>query len=322
VQDIATSYSLPLDKDGAYFRPAIITARNRVAADHEIVASYHIVSPRDFRVLRMSITQGRDFAETDGLQSLPVAIANESLTRRIFPDEHAVGQQIACCEEGKARTIVGVVKDLKSEGLESPAGPEIYVPFAQDSQVSTRLLIRASGDTKRLIPEVRGAIASVDPEWPLYDIRTMEEIYDSAIGSRRSHLIVIGSFAFVALALSVVGICGTFTYATANRSREFAIRMALGASRESILQLVLRDAGVLVGDRAGTWNGIGIDHGPYYSGSALRSYRYRRRPVLRSRRAASSYGFYLQLDSGHRRVAEGPSASVATCRVQQNRTVE
>jgi len=139
VQDIATSYSLPLDKDGAYFRPAIITARNRVAADHEIVASYHIVSPRYFRVLRMSITQGRDFAETDGLQSLPVAIANESLTRRIFPDEHAVGQQIACCEEGKARTIVGVVKDLKSEGLESPAGPEIYVPFAQDSQVSTRL---------------------------------------------------------------------------------------------------------------------------------------------------------------------------------------
>jgi predicted permease len=246
VQDIATAYSLPLDKDGAYFRPAIITARNRVAANQEVVASYHIVSAGYFRLLRMSIMQGRDFAETDGLQSPSVAIANQSLTRRIFPNGHAVGQQIACCEEGKTRMIVGVVNDLKSEGPESPAGPEIYVPFAQDSQVSTRVLIRASGDTKRLIPEVRAAIASVDPEWPLYDVRTMVEIYDSAIGSRRSHLIVIGSFAFISLALSVVGIYGTFTYVAANRSREFAIRMALGASQESILQLVLRDAGILV----------------------------------------------------------------------------
>jgi predicted permease len=246
VADVATSYSLPLDAGGAYYRPAVITVPNGGAATQQVIASYHIVSPGYFRVLRMSLLGGREFAEMDDSQSLPVAIINESLAHRVFADRSQVGRPIACCEAGKSKTVVGVVRDLKSESPESISSPEIYVPFAQDSQVSMRILVRASEDPRRLLPDVRGAIASVDPAWPLYQIRTMEEIYDSAIAPRRSLLILIGSFASVALILSVAGIYGTFTYAAAKRSREFAIRMAVGANQARILQLILRDVGVLV----------------------------------------------------------------------------
>lgn len=241
VTDAAGSYSLPLDNGGAYWRRAIIVPQDRPrTSELEVGASYHIVSPSYFRLLRIPVSEGRAFVETDAPDALPVAIINQTLARSMWPNTYAVGRSVLCCEENRPRQIVGVVGDLKSQSPETPPEPEIYMPLAQDTQVSMRILVRASGDPRWLVPEVRAAIATVDPNWPLYDVRTMEQIYDSVLAPRRSQLILLGAFAGIALVLSVLGVHGTFTYAGASRSREIAIRVALGASQTNILKLVLR----------------------------------------------------------------------------------
>ncbi len=240
VSDAAGSYSVPLDSGGAYWRQAIIVPQDRPPSpDFQVAASYHIISPGYFRLLRIVVSDGRDFAETDTTESQPVAIINRRLADRIWPGEHAVGRRIVCCEENQPREVVGLVSDLKSASAETPPEAEIYVPLSQDTQVSMRLLVRASGDLRTLIPAVRATIASVDPNWPLYDVHTMEEMYDSGVAPRRSQLILVGSFVGLAVVLSVLGVYGAFTYTSAGRSREIAIRVALGASQMSVLQLVL-----------------------------------------------------------------------------------
>jgi putative ABC transport system permease protein len=246
VQDVSASYSLPLDPSAAYFRPAIVKPqKSHEAYDQPIAASYQLVWPGYFRVLRMSLIKGRVFTHIDDQHAPPVAIINQALARRAWPNGRAVGQQIICCEDSQPREIVGVVHDLKSESPELPPAPEIYVPFVQDSQVSMRILVRTQGDPERLIPEVRSAIASVDTDWPLYDVRTMEGIYESAIAPRRSQLVLIGAFAGIAFVLCIVGTYGIFAYAATDRLREFAIRIAFGATHKDVLWLAVRD-GLLV----------------------------------------------------------------------------
>jgi ABC-type antimicrobial peptide transport system permease subunit len=136
---------------------------------------------------------------------------------------------------------VGVIPDLKSNGPDATSEAEIYVPMAQDSQVSMRIFVRATGDPMRFVPEVRALIDSIDPNWPLYDVRSLEDVYDSDIAPRRSQVILFGSFGTIALLLSAIGVYGSFTYTAMIRSRELAIRMALGADQWTIMRLVLRN---------------------------------------------------------------------------------
>jgi ABC-type antimicrobial peptide transport system permease subunit len=115
------------------------------------------------------------------------------------------------------------------------------VPFKQDNQVPMRVIVRTSAkDPTLLLSGIRQSIAQISPDWPIYDVKTLEDVYGTSMSQRKTQFILIGSLAFTALLLSVVGVYGAFSYAADSRSREFAVRLAMGASRSSILMMTLK----------------------------------------------------------------------------------
>jgi hypothetical protein len=229
------------------------------------------ISPEFFKTLGIPLLQGRDVAESDLLTTPLVAVVSESFAKQYWPNESPLGKRFTC---GLAdRIVAGVVGNIRVRGLEQASEPQVYIPYRQVDDgwfagyIPQDLAIRvAQGDPLQLASAVRQIIAKAEPELPVTNVRPLTEIVAGETASRKAQLIVLGGFASIAFLLAAIGIHGLLSYAVSQRTQEIGVRMALGASRASILRLITGDALLLA--VAGTLVGAAL---AYSSGRVLQS---------------------------------------------------
>jgi putative ABC transport system permease protein len=220
------------------------------------------VTPEYFKVLQASLVRGRYFTEDDDIDKQPVAIVDESTARTYWPDRDPIGRRLSMrTPRGAANppwcTVVGVIKDINSDGLDQSGAPHIYRPIYQfpgSRALAKSVTVRTSLSATSLEPQIRREIQAVDPDLPVFNVRTMNEVIDGSLASRRFSAELVGVFAVVALLLASVGIYGLLAYMVGQRSHEIGVRMALGAMPSTIGKMIVsRGAGL-----AGIGLGIGL----------------------------------------------------------------
>jgi predicted permease len=226
-------------------------------------ANDRVVSPDFMRVMGMTLRAGRFFDQTDGPQSQPVAIINETMARMYFPGENALGKRIKYSDYSSPRpwiTIVGIVRDVKQMGLDVSPRPEMYYPYRQafyNWMVPRDIVLRAEHPMS-VAAAARQRIWEVDRDQPVSNIETLDDILDEEVQQRRVQALVLGAFATLAVMLACVGIYGLLSYLVSQRTQEIGVRMALGARSSHILAnvvgrgLSLAVMGVAIGLAAAT----------------------------------------------------------------------
>ena len=214
------------------------------------VNHFQAVTESYFAVMGIPLREGRSFAAGDGATSNPVAVVSESMAKKFWPRQSAVGKRIGYAWPSPWITIVGVVADVRQDSLRDTLNTSVYVPWQQRSRMSSTemwVVARTSGDPAALAGTIRSLVRQVDRTVAVSDVRTMEEILGRSVQRDRFMLIMVGSFALVALLLGAIGIYGVMSYLVSQRTQEMGVRIALGASGSSVIGLVVRRAALMAG---------------------------------------------------------------------------
>jgi putative ABC transport system permease protein len=217
----------------------------------EPVAETHGVSQDYFRTMGIPILHGRGFRFDDVLGRPFVAVIDDGFARKFFADRDPIGQQISFGESDDPKTyytIVGIVPTVRHGQLGiAPVIPQLYCSEAQNSDLQVTLLVRTEGEPIALLPSIRAAVRSIDPQAPIFGTRTMQEAVAASVGTQRLSATLIGGFSLLALFLAALGLYAVLAYSVTQRTREIGIRMALGSPRAKIFELILRQGMIMVG---------------------------------------------------------------------------
>ena len=216
----------------------------------ENIDYYQVVSKDYFQTMGIRLMYGRLFDARDTAGSPDVIIINQTLARTFYGNESPVGRRIQPNMNGPMCTVIGMVEDVKNAGIDRPAGTELYLPYTQRHGSGNNegfVVVRANSDPSSLSSAVRQEVQAIDPTIPVSHVRLMEDVLSSAQSRPRFLTLLLSLFSGIALIIATVGIYGVISYSVARRSREFGLRMALGAAPTNILGLVLKQGVLLTG---------------------------------------------------------------------------
>jgi putative ABC transport system permease protein len=228
--------------------------------------SIQFVSPDYFKAIGTPLLRGRAIEERDREDAMPAVVINEAMARRYFGDEDPIGrrvtleQQHAVAGDEKWGTIVGVVGNVKEFALDKEPSEELFLPLYQGPLNGGTLFVRTTSDPWALVGPIREMVRRLDPKQPVGRTRTLEQVRAESLASPRLTTVLIGLFSLLALVITTAGIVGVVSYSVSQRTQEIGIRMALGADRGRVVQMVLRQglAPVVIGMATGVFGALAL----------------------------------------------------------------
>jgi putative ABC transport system permease protein len=251
VRGAAISAALPLQ--WKRITPMLPEGQAEVPLSQRPFLDIEAISPRWFDTMRVPLRMGRAFTASDDAQSHKVVIVNETFAHRFWQNENPIGKFVVVGRGPDRSEVVGVSGDVRNNGLARETEAQIYVPFPQLPWTNMNLLVRTAMAPETVTSAVRAQIAAVDPDQAISNIRTVEELVANSRKQSRFTMFLLGAFSIAAMALAMIGMYAVLAYSVAGRRQEMAIRLALGARREDILMLVVRQgfaltaAGIVLG---------------------------------------------------------------------------
>jgi putative ABC transport system permease protein len=213
--------------------------------NEEVVINYSTVSARYFQTMGIPVRAGREYDDTDTATSPRTIVINETMARRYWPDGNALGKVMRFGPN--ASEVIGIVADAKYNSINERPLPQLFVPMARSEVSTLRLFVRTSGNPGPLVAEVRNALRTLDPNLPIYDARTLHEHMQGAVFAQRMAANLLGAMGALALLLAAIGLYGVMAYAVNQRTQEIGIRLALGASPASLLNMIVGQGMTLTG---------------------------------------------------------------------------